>query len=174
VLDAGTGEGLPSSVIILEVESADGRTFTGRVVSDAQGRYVLSRIPGGKYRVIAHSTTRRLGQEASDGVSIGEDASETVLDFQLRPGAGLLVKVIDGDGRPLAGAVLRFLDAHGSSFTFSPEDRTDPKGLVRILGIHPGSWKILASSENFESSSTAIDLVADEESTVEITLHSSH
>jgi hypothetical protein len=174
VLDAGTGEGVPSSVIILEIESADGRTCVGRVVSDAQGRYVLPRLLRGKYRVIAYSATRRLGQEASEGVSIGEDASETVLDFQLRPGAGLLVKVIDGDGRPVAGAVLRFLDAHGSSFTFSPEDRTDPKGLLRILGIHPGSWTIRASSESFESSSTAIDLVADEESTVEITLRSSH
>ncbi len=171
---ARSGAGLPGSVVILEVETAEGPMFAGRTVADAQGRYDLNRLPGAKYRVTAYSVADRLGQESVDGVSIGEQSAETVHDFELHPGAGLRVKVQSGDESPLAGARLRLVDETGLAVSFSPDDRTDAQGVLHVLGVKPGRWTLRASHEHFETTSTTLDLVADEERAVAITLQPSH
>ena len=174
VRNAATGAGLARSVVVFEVATPDGSTFGGRTVADADGRYVLGRLPAARYRVTAYAVTGRFGQETADDVTVDASAPEAVRDFDLRAGAGLVVHVRDGDGGSIAGARLRFLDASNSAYSFSPDDRSDAKGSLRILGVKPGRWKIEASAARHESSSTTLDLVADEERDVEITLRSSH
>jgi hypothetical protein len=174
VIDARSGATLPSSVIILEVETAEGPMFAGRTLADARGIYALNHLPGAKYRATAYSLTARLGQESVDGLSIGESAEDTVHDFDLRPGAELTVKVQSGDGSPLAGARLRFVDETGLAVSFTPDDRTDAKGVLRLLGVKPGRWTIRSSLEHFEPAAATLDLVADDERAVEITLQPSH
>ncbi len=173
VRDAVTGAGLASSVVVFEVATPAG-SFGGRTVSDRDGRYVLGRLPASKYRVTAYATTGRFGQETADEVAVDAGAPEAVRDFDLRAGAGLAVTVRDAAGRPIAGARLRFLDANDSAFSFSPDDRSDAQGALGIRGVKPGRWTIQASRAGHEPRSITVDLAADEQRDVEITLPSSH
>jgi len=172
VLDDKTGAGLPNCAVVLEVETPRGPTFAGRSVTDGQGGYLLPRLPPGRFRATAYSGALRYGQETVDGITIGEGGSETSLDLRLRPGSGLLVRVVDAGGRAIAGAKLRFREEGRTDYSFSPEDRADGSGRFRIHGLKPGRWTIRASADLFEDTSTTIDLVVDEERSVEITLPS--
>lgn len=174
VLDARSGTGLENAVVILEVETAEGAMFAGRTIADAQGRYAVSRLPGAKYRATAYSATSRLGQESVDGIAVGGSAGDAVQDFELRPGAELEIRVQAADGRPLSNAGLRFLDETGIAVGFSPDDRTDAKGFLRIRGVKPGRWTLRTAHEQFEPATTTLDLAAGEVRAVEVTLQPSH
>ncbi len=185
VTDAETGRGLPSSTLILLADvggptSAD-RTerFAGRIVADAEGRYALTLLQPGKYRVTAYAIVGRYGEETIDSVEIGGSiggssgsSSETpALDFALRPGSAVTVSVRDESGAPVEGASLRFADAAGRTIGFSPEDRTDSKGEFVVHGAKPGRWTLRVERAGSEPAETVLDLAVGEERNVEIRLH---
>jgi len=174
VTDAGSGEGLASSVLVLHVETSRGESFAGRTVCDAQGRYALPLLPAGKYRATAYSVAARLGQETAAGIAITADPAGTTRDFALHPGAAMSVLVRDGDGRPLPEASVQFLDAEGVAVTFSPEDRTDPTGRILVRGAKPGRWTLHVEHAGHESVDAAFELAVGDERTVEIRLHPVH
>jgi hypothetical protein len=177
VTDAETGRGLPSSTLILVADVAgptnvDMRErFAGRIVADAEGRYALTLLQPGKYRVTAYAIIGRYGQETIDAVEIGGSGETPTCDFALRPGAAVRVSVRDESGAPIEGASLRFTDAAGHSIGFSPEDRTDPKGEFLVHGAKPGRWTVRVERAGSEPAETVFDLAVGEDRDVEIRLH---
>jgi hypothetical protein len=171
VTDAETGRGLPSSTLILLADVGGGERFAGRIVADAEGRYALSLLQPGKYRVTAYAIVGRYGQETLDAIEVGGSSGTPVCDFALRPGAAIKVSVRDDSGAPVEGASLRFADAAGRTIGFSPEDRTDPKGEFLVHGAKPGRWTLRVEHEGREAADTAFDLAVGEDRAVEIRLH---
>jgi protocatechuate 3,4-dioxygenase beta subunit len=171
ITDAETGRGLPSSVLILVADVGDEERFAGRVLADAEGRYTLTLLQPGKYRVTAYAVVGRYGQETLDTVEVGGSTEAPPCDFALRPGAAVTVTVRDDSGSPLEGASLRFTDASGRSIGFSPEDRTDPKGEFLVRGAKPGRWTLRVERPGSEPAESVLDLAVGEERAVEIRLH---
>ena len=170
VSEAETGRGLTTSVLVLETDFGRGLEFAGRIVTDAEGRYALSLLPPGKYRVTAYATVGRLGHETADAVEVDASGEAAVCDFALRPGAAIAIRVHDEGGRPLESAKLEFRDPAGNLVGFSPEDRTDPKGEVLVRGAKPGRWTLRVTHPGFETSETVFDLAVGEERAVDVQL----
>jgi len=161
-------------MLVLVAGMAGEERFVGRIVADAEGRYALSLLQPGTYRVTAYSLAGRYGQETLDAVEIGGPGEGAACDFALRPGGAMTIRVVDASGAPVEAASLRFTDAGGRSVGFSSDDRTDSKGEFVVHGAKPGRWKLRAEHAGSEPAETALDLAVGEDRTVEIRLRPVH
>jgi RNA polymerase sigma factor (sigma-70 family) len=112
---------LPEFRVTLE---ADGLVVSA---SAAQGLAVVEHIPSGtlcEYTVRADGFAPRYGELAIDGTTSAESAAR----FELQPGWGTAVTVVDRDGGPIARARIYFDDQ------FAAE--TDDRGRARVVLDH--------------------------------------
>lgn len=144
----------------------------GRVVSvaitDADGRYRLTGLRGGEYRLREVQPTGYLdGRDAAGsiagltvgtpvspgdeivGIVIRQGQSGDGYDFGERLPASLSGRVrldpnqnslADSDEEPLAGVTVRLIDAAGNEVA---RTTTDSQGLYRFTGIVPGAYSVI-------------------------------
>jgi protocatechuate 3,4-dioxygenase beta subunit len=140
---------------------------TFKVVTDAGGRYRLSGLAAGSYRVSAASNVYVLanqnsGVEPAKSVTLDGDESREDVDLSLARGGVITGRVTTSDGRPLIAtrvwlyAALREGDQTGyNSHTdqLNQMFETDDRGVYRIYGLSPGRYILSAGgSESYLSS----------------------
>jgi len=122
--------------------------------SDAQGRFRITGVPAGTYRVSVSATgyaSLVVGYErlVTDGYLFYDDV-------ELAPRATVGGSVIDGAGRPMAGADVRLVDVMGlSGMGYRLVDpagaKTDAEGRFLIAGVPAGFGRVICFAKGYHA-----------------------
>ncbi|MBS1118663.1 MAG: hypothetical protein H6Q90_891 [Deltaproteobacteria bacterium] len=115
-----------------------GEVGIGDATSDQLGRYVVTGLAPGTYRVTVGSP-RGLGPR--DGVEVSVGALATVeRDLTIAIGGAIHGTVVDADGRPVAAVGVSAVDSEG----VRTEAMTDAAGAFAIRPLRAGDYRVLA------------------------------
>lgn len=128
-----------------------------RAVTDAEGIYRLQNIPAGSY-VVTVVAPAYVPSNAEDRKSVVIDDDENVegINFSLVRGGVITGKVTDAEGHPVIQhqieiyslpALARRTPQQAPFPTVTAQ--TDDRGIYRVFGIAPGSYKVAAGRGNF-------------------------
>jgi protocatechuate 3,4-dioxygenase beta subunit len=137
----GGGEGL-----LLGEGFSEGAWGSSLATTDADGRFVLDRLPPGTIGIGVRAVGFR--HRKLPGIQIPEDGEATPVEIRLERGPYLEGRVLDGQGRPVPRALVRaegkVQEAGGSSFGGT---RADDDGHYEISGLEPGPHTVTAQSQ---------------------------
>lgn len=171
VRDELGGAGVSSAIVLIRTDPITGDDWmVGKVLSDAEGRYELEDLLPGEYRVDAYPIDRGWGQESSAVVTLTDAAPSAEVDFDVRLGGTVLVRVRDEAGAPVSGAALALRPASGGAAYFLSNAMTDDRGTLEFPGIRPGTWVLRVEHADYETARRELHVLAETEDTLEITL----
>src|SRR5262245_19337495 len=120
-----------------------------KTATDSRGHYQFTRVAEGTYTIspFAPSLTRELKAKVMDSITISDGEQVDTMDFDLRTGAVITGTVTASDGRPVIalniGAMPERRPGEQSDNTAtSGSARTDDRGIYRIFGLAPGSYRV--------------------------------
>ena len=121
--------------------------------TDEDGNYKLSGLPAGRFTImpLAKSYIVASGtgyKDAGQAVNVAEGETVTKIDFPLVRGGVITGRITDVEGHPLIGE--RVSVVLKNSTDTSPQmamlgdsrNQTDDRGIYRIYGLAPGSYKV--------------------------------
>jgi protocatechuate 3,4-dioxygenase beta subunit len=124
---------------------AEGSWGSSQATTDADGRFVLDRLPPRTIRIEARATGFR--NRSLAGIQIPAEGEATPVEIQLERGPYLEGRVLDGQGRPVPRALVRAEGKVQDSGRFSfGGTRADDEGHYEISGLEPGPHTITAQS----------------------------
>lgn len=155
----------PAAGVEVMLTSSDPRVLNNNpppplnALTDSEGRYRLTNVPAGGYRISAYAPAYVVKTEGIQSswlgrtLSVSEGEAVEGIDFTLTRGAVITGRVtdssgrglieesisvipVDGEGKPLNGNQIR------SSFV-----RTDDRGEYRAFGLPAGRYKVVAGSQ---------------------------
>jgi protocatechuate 3,4-dioxygenase beta subunit len=124
-------------------------------LSDTEGAFELTAMPGGRYRVAA----RRVGYvggnfngtlRATEDIDLAEGTTKDGIRLALVPWSTISGRVVDEFGDPMSGALVQVLRLgyEGGRRQLVPAGgsrRTDDTGSYRLFGLAPGSYIVRAT-----------------------------
>jgi len=120
--------------------------------TDGDGQFRLSNLAGGIYQVWLEAPAfivSDIREFTPMGKPVVVNEGETVDDvnFTLVRGGVITGKVIDADGRPVIGEYVRLVPTDAKlgeaiEALFGQDQQTDDRGVYRIYGLPPGSYKV--------------------------------
>jgi hypothetical protein len=156
------GEPVAGSLALRPSSTVEGRGITVRV--DEDGRYQALLEEPGLYRAqVSDLRDRRFVSATVPEVDFGNP--DLPVDIEL-PGASLHGQVLDEDGRPVADARIELFGRRSSSAGVGIHDlhrfwRSDDEGEFSIEALTAGSWTVIASAGERESSPKTLDIPGD-------------
>jgi hypothetical protein len=154
VMAADTGAPIRRAQVRVSAPEAQDTRIT---TTDAQGRFELKELVGGRYTVTASKggfVTLQYGQRrpGERGTPVDLPAGQTLekLMIGLPRGSVIAGRIADEFGEPLTGAqvsVLRYAYVNGTRQLrpAGQSDRTDDQGSFRVFGLPPGEYYVTAT-----------------------------
>lgn len=125
-----------------------------KTTTDEDGNYKLSGLAAGRFTVLplAKSYIVASGsayKDAGQGVNVAEGETVTKIDFPLVRGGVVTGRITDVEGHPLIGERVSVVLKDSTTDT-GPQmamlggsrNQTDDRGVYRIYGLAPGSYKV--------------------------------
>lgn len=151
------GGGGPIEGAEVYLEPLDGeRGFQRPVRTDSTGRFRLTAVPAGRYRLRATAADHAPG-ETEVAVEDGVPPADVVL--RLQPAAGLVLRVAGAFGRPpdqvtvaaLAPAAADSIDltagSRGPQAVYQQRVPVGEQGRVRLDSLPAGSWRLVVAAQ---------------------------
>lgn len=156
VTDTATSQPIEGASITAEVGNETATPSIKRAVTDSNGSYSIDDVDPGSYQVSAKKTGYQLLQQS---LSVSSDAAQ--LDFILKPGNGLQIKVLDGlTGLPLK-AVNALAFAANGTLASNGSISLDATGTGEISSLTAGRYSIYISSDGYATRTlAAVDVPA--------------
>lgn len=129
--------------------------------TDSEGRYQLTSVPAGRYRLTAYAPAHvvqgesRNYYEAGKTLTVAEGETVENLDFSLVRGGVITGQVTDADGKPVVEeriVLFRVRDNDRQQrprypgYSDGPPAQTDDRGVYRIFGLEAGRYRIAAGA----------------------------
>lgn len=145
------GKGAPGiTVVLLPSERRTRREYSGpRAVTDDDGNYRIVNVTPGSYRVIPVARVYVPAENADREKVLIVNKGDTIenIDFTMIRGAVITGKVLDAEGRPVVEeGVSVFTDSENRNYAAS-SSMTDDRGVYRIYGLYPGSYRVAAGRD---------------------------
>lgn len=149
------GKGAAGITVVARVTTwpLENRTVA-KTVTDDEGNYRLTGVAAGRLTITPIDRTFVVGagggfyKPPGQAVNVAENESITKIDFALVRGGVITGRISDLDGRPIIGERVN-VAAKGDAGTYfpigsflGPRNQTDDRGVYRIYGLGPGSYKI--------------------------------
>jgi protocatechuate 3,4-dioxygenase beta subunit len=136
-----------------------------KATTDEEGRFKLSNLPAGRYRVDSYTPTlvspsSKPNAPTGTEVILADGEEVEGIDLDLARGGVVTGRVVDGDGKPVVNLQIMLLaegdddDESGAVYNVSNSGngRTDDRGIYRIYGVAPGRYFVWAGQNpNFRS-----------------------
>lgn len=128
--------------------------------TDADGRYQLTGVPAGRYRLWAYAPAyivqgeMRNPYEAGKALTVAEGETVENMDFALVRGGVITGQVTDPDGKPVIEemvSLIRVRDDDGRARMRYPGSnvspvQTDDRGIYRFFGLDAGRYRVAAGA----------------------------
>ena len=125
-----------------------------KATTDDEGNYKLTGLAPGRLSIFPLSQAFIV--KSGDGygrpeqtVNVGEGEAATKVDFELVRGAVITGRITDADGRPVIGERVNVavegraaMSAQQMAMLQGNRNQTDDRGIYRIYGLGPGSYKV--------------------------------
>jgi 5-hydroxyisourate hydrolase-like protein (transthyretin family) len=156
VVDSSTGQPVSGATVQAETGAETQTVSMKRATTDSNGNYTIDNVDSGTYQVTARMTGYQLQTQS---VTVGTDAAQ--LNFQLNPGSGLPIRVLDGlTGLPLTAVTVLAFGA-GGSVASSGAISLDATGTGEIPSLNPGRYSVYIFSDGYAPRSLpAVDVPA--------------
>ncbi len=155
------GQAVAGVEVLAQAAKADQWSFDSppfSATTDADGRYRLTSLSAGSYRLKAHAPAYVADPQDTQHpygrlIEIREGESRENLDFALTRGAVITGRVTDSSGRGLIEEPVTIypVDASGKAVKNDllriGRGSTDDRGQYRIFGLSPGRYRIAAGAE---------------------------
>jgi hypothetical protein len=147
------GKGVPGmGVSLTVVDAGHPSTTRHRGVTDDEGNYKLTNVPPGSYTVTIAAPGFASADRSGDQQTIILNKGETVenVDFALVRGGVITGRVTDPDGNPVIEEEVYVtpVDTRDPRIHYGMGNaRTDDRGIYRIFGLRPGSYKVAAGQQ---------------------------
>lgn len=165
VFDSSSGEPLDSAEVWALAPGFSARSLgsVGQAVRgisylDDAGRFAISHLAPGRYSLLVRAAGSHLPVRI-DGVDAGDGKD---LPIALERGAGSTLKVMGEDGRPVEGAWAVLRDLRGDIVQVLDGDVSDDRGVLRLEGIRPGSYRGTIGHARYAPARLSIRVPADE------------
>lgn len=122
-----------------------------KATSDEDGNYKLTGLAAGRFAILplAKSYLVLGGSRYKEGVNVAEGEAITKIDFTLVRGGVVTGRITDAEGHPLIGERVSVVLKDGTpdagpqmAMLGSSRNQTDDRGVYRIYGLGPGSYKV--------------------------------
>lgn len=124
-----------------------------KATTDDEGNYKLTGLAPGRLSIfpLSKAFIVKAGDEykrPEQAVNVGEGDAVTKVDFELVRGAVITGRITDADGRPLIGERVNVgLDGRSVmsaqlAMLEGSRNLTDDRGIYRIYGLSPGSYRV--------------------------------
>jgi hypothetical protein len=140
------------TVILMSNEPAQRFRTVARGRTDADGRFLLTNVPPGRYQILPVApayVVAGLGTNYPPGRPLTLVAGEEVrdMDFQMEPGGVITGRVTDADGNPVVSETVFVQSAEENQgpprVTLDARDQlTDDRGVYRIYGLAAGRYRV--------------------------------
>ncbi|MBY0090740.1 carboxypeptidase regulatory-like domain-containing protein [Priestia aryabhattai] len=137
------------------------------VTTNAQGQYTISSVTPGQYSLTSSASNF---QSQSRGVTI-TSAQTTVSNFNLAASPGTVIgTVTSSTGTPIEGAIIEVLDSGSNVITTTT---SNAQGQYTINQLAPGTFRLRATAQNFQTSLLGFTIQAGQTTTQNIVLQPS-
>lgn len=132
--------------------------FAGQATTDEEGRFTITGLMGGSYRVQA--SRRGSLPEARVPVELPDGGGVDAVDLNLDSGASLHGTVLDNQGRPIPAASLTIRDAKSREPLLGQgaAARSDAKGSIAIEGVTIGDVLVTAHAAGYAKDTRTVTM----------------
>jgi protocatechuate 3,4-dioxygenase beta subunit len=148
------GKGVAGITVVATTISSpmDNRTVA-KTTTDDDGKYQLTGLAPGQFTIMPLAKAFVVGTSGAytqprQSITVGEGETIEKIDFALVRGGVITGRITDTDGRPVIGervsVVAKDVPDPGRPMTIfdGPRNMTDDRGIYRIYGLAPGSYKV--------------------------------
>lgn len=170
VTEAGTGRPVRRVLVTVTTSTA----LTESVATDADGRYIVTGLPPGRFQITAQRVGYLNGAHGAADVGrpavpvvIAAGVSRMDLDIVMHR-AGVITGTVTGaQGEPMEGLTVGAFrvppDGRDVVMTQVAEVLTDDRGVYRMFGLPPGDYLVVAMAGPMQAASRTGELVTEEE-----------
>jgi protocatechuate 3,4-dioxygenase beta subunit len=142
----------PLAGVVINVSSTrrspQDRALSYKAKTDANGEYRITNVAAGNYVITPLAPAFVIDEDPSQARTLIVNKGETIehIDFALLRGGAITGKVVDADGHPVIEEQVVVFSAQTNQRFYMPsmDQRTDDRGIYRIYGLRPGSYKVAA------------------------------
>ncbi|HJT30286.1 MAG TPA: carboxypeptidase regulatory-like domain-containing protein [Pyrinomonadaceae bacterium] len=148
------GEGVGGITVTAATSGSplDNRTVA-KTTTDDDGKYQLNGLAAGQFTITPLAkafvvSTSGAYKQAGQSITVAEGETITKIDFALVRGGVITGRITDTDGRPVIGERVNVVGGVVSDSSYpmpvfdGPRNRTDDRGIYRIYGLSPGTYKV--------------------------------
>jgi protocatechuate 3,4-dioxygenase beta subunit len=153
------------TVVATTGTSAFDNKTVAKTTTDDEGNYRITGLSAGRFTIIplakAFVETENTNKLPGQTINVVEGESITKIDFALVRGGVITGRITDSEGDPLIGERINIVpkDTPGSSTLMTmadgPRNKTDDRGIYRIYGLAPGSYKVSVGQVSADGSGGA-------------------
>ena len=121
--------------------------ITSKAITAEDGTYRITNLPPGEYRIMAVAPVFVPSDDENRErvLILGKDETIEHVDFTLVRDGTITGKVTDAEGRAVVEEPVSLINLPGNRQFYPPyNSSTDDRGVYRLYGLRPGSYKVVA------------------------------